>query len=798
MAQDKNQPQTINKKTSEDIRFRIIHYFVTIMAVILFIVLISSLIIKERPYSLDLHFNIFAILSFIALVSNLVAFTLITRIKERTNTLMWFSIFLLSLSAWAVAEIMNRLSANPTAAIFWDHFTIIGTAFFPVALYMFVLAYTGSKRLFSPFVLALLAGVSALLIFIDGFTNLIANYNVAAVKLKPWGFVVPSGHLYIAVALWIILLSLASLLMLFRSRRSTIEPTLRLQIRLFMIAIVIPLVVGSITDGLLPTLNIMAVPTMAVMLFAITGVIISYGIIKHQLFRFTPSLVADQILSTMSEAVIGLTPDLRLSYANAGTENMLGLSNSDLLNRSLYDILADSWTPEQLKEKIFDHLAQQDFYTIDSINILSSTGALIVTKLSITKINTGDQADGYLIVLTDITKLVQNQTLIEIKVKERTHQLNAEHARLQSAINSLDVGLLMTFHDNQTISYNTMLQHMFGIYKVSETTSELQTEVTLDTIEDKLLKYNFDLNKAIDNCQYTGKYFNISELTFENRILSIYGAPVRIKDKTIIGTVILFSDVTEAKILERSKDEFFSIASHELRTPLTGIRGNSSMILSYYQQILDDPQLKEMIEDIHSSSVRLIGIVNDFLDVSRLEQGKVKFAYAPVSVEKVTENVAYEMRAVLTEKKLYLKVDKLTLGSLPLVWADENRLKQVIYNLVGNASKFTEEGGISITAKLSDAKDCIKVLVADTGRGMANESQRLLFHKFQQASSSLLTRDTTRGTGLGLYISKMIIENMGGHIGLEYSEPNKGSTFSFTLPVATPVQLVSVNRRSNN
>ncbi|MGD0284307.1 MAG: ATP-binding protein [Candidatus Saccharimonadales bacterium] len=790
--------QPISANTSEDKVSRYFNFIITTVATLFILILVVGLATNNRSVTLDLRFNFYAILSFGAFAANTIAFILIARLKERTDVLKWFSVFLMSISAWALAETMVRLSATPATALFWDHFTSFGSVFFPVALYMFVLTYIRSKHFLSSFVLPMLIPAAALFVFTDTLTNLIKVYRVSSVQSTAWGFVAKTGSLYIVIATWVFILSLISILLLIKFYRQTIEPSLRLQTKLYIIALIIPLIGGGVTDGLLATLNINVVPTLAVTLLAVTGVIISYGIIKHQLFRFTPSLIAAQILDTISEAVIGVTPEMYLSYANAGAERMLGYSTKELINRKLFDLFADKWTPEQLQKKLLEPLTHQDSYAIDSINILTTAGNSITTKLSISKINVGLQTDGYLMVLTDITAIAQSQTLIEIKVKERTHQFNEEHARLQSAINSLDVGLLMTFHDNQTISYNTMLQHMFGIYKVSETTSEVQTEVTLDTIENKLLKYNFDLNKAIEKCQYTGKYFNISEITYENRILSIYGAPIRIHSNTIIGTVILFSDITESKIMERSKDEFFSIASHELRTPLTGIRGNSSMILSYYQQILDDPQLKEMIEDIHSSSVRLIAIVNDFLDVSRLEQGKVKFAYTPVSVEKIIENVAYEMRAVLTEKKIYLKVDKLTLGSLPLVWADENRLKQVVYNLVGNASKFTEEGGISISAKLSDTKDYIKVLVTDTGRGMSSDSQQLLFHKFQQASSSLLTRDTTRGTGLGLYISKMIIENMGGHIALEYSEPNKGSTFSFTLPVATPTQLVSISRRLNN
>jgi two-component system sensor histidine kinase ChiS len=193
-----------------------------------------------------------------------------------------------------------------------------------------------------------------------------------------------------------------------------------------------------------------------------------------------------------------------------------------------------------------------------------------------------------------------------------------------------------------------------------------------------------------------------------------------------------------------------------------------------------------MVEDIHQSSMRLIDIVNDFLDVSRIEQGKISFTYENVELDKVIETTIYEMRAVLQEKHLSLDFNKETLGELPMVWADKNRLKQIIYNMVGNAAKFTDQGGITINASADG--DTVKILVVDTGRGISSDNQRLLFHKFQQAGGSLLTRDTTRGTGLGLYISKMLIENMGGHMALESSTEGKGSTFSVTIPIATGKQ----------
>ena len=383
-----------------------------------------------------------------------------------------------------------------------------------------------------------------------------------------------------------------------------------------------------------------------------------------------------------------------------------------------------------------------------------------------------------------LEELSQEKKGVEKKVDERTEELNDEKAKLLSSIESLDIGFLLINIGGVIYLKNKAVNDIFGLSETDDITSKGLQELLV----------NVDFDKITQQVRI-GKSVNLDKVALGSKILKIYIGPVLTATenghKETIGWVVLIEDVTEATIQERSKDEFFSIASHELRTPLTSIKGNASMIMDFYKDALKDPQLKEMVDDIHTSAERLIEIVNDFLDISRLEQGKMSFAYVPTSLEKVIEGVTYEMKVVLNEKKIYLKTDKMTLNSLPLVWADENRLKQVIYNLIGNASKFTDEGGISITTSLSDDKTLIKVILTDTGRGMTKESQQLLFHKFQQASSSLLTRDTTRGTGLGLYISKMIVESMGGKIALESSVVDKGSVFSFTVPVATNEQLSS-------
>lgn len=384
------------------------------------------------------------------------------------------------------------------------------------------------------------------------------------------------------------------------------------------------------------------------------------------------------------------------------------------------------------------------------------------------------------------TELQQEKADEERLVEERTKQLNFEKARLHASVSNLSLGFILTDTQNNILLINDRAKAILAknaLAGASTEPSKPQEERTWTIGEiNERFGDHFDIQQLLDESVKKAQVVDVNEAIGSGRILRVLVNPIlEGEQKSLIGCVILLEDITEQQILDRSKDEFLSIASHELRTPLTAIRGNTAMIKQFYEAQVNDATFNEMVEDIHSSSVRLISIVNDFLDASRLEQGKIKFDLQPFDLMEVLENVAYETGAMAKEKGNQIVIDK-TLRSLPEVVADKDRVKQVIYNLVGNAMKFTEKGSITIAA--AQVGSMVKVFVSDTGPGIPEESQKLLFRKFQQAANNMFTRDTSRGTGLGLYISKLLVESMGGEISLDHSEPGKGTTFAFTLPLA--------------
>ena len=375
----------------------------------------------------------------------------------------------------------------------------------------------------------------------------------------------------------------------------------------------------------------------------------------------------------------------------------------------------------------------------------------------------------------------------EATVVVRTHELTEEKARLLASINSLSFGFVIADATDHVLLSNpalmTILELSTNPQSVHDIAEAFKTVSGAPTIVDEV----FNPVQSCKECVELKQAVEKKEILYGKKFLRFFCAPIFAQDtvaqltKTeVIGYVLLIEDITEAKVLERSRDEFFSIASHELRTPLTAIQGNASMLLDYYADKLPDDEMKQMLQDISSAGVRLIKIVNDFLEVSRLEQGRLKFEGTTFAVTEVVEGVLSDVKSLAEKKSLQLRYDP-PATVLPQVFADKDRVKQILINLLGNAINYSTDGSITIT--LLQEGEYIKVRVKDNGVGISAEHQSLLFRKFQQAGDTL-ARDVTQSTGLGLYISKLMIEGMGGGITLEESQPGKGSTFAFILPIA--------------
>ena len=227
----------------------------------------------------------------------------------------------------------------------------------------------------------------------------------------------------------------------------------------------------------------------------------------------------------------------------------------------------------------------------------------------------------------------------------------------------------------------------------------------------------------------------------------------------------------------RLKTEFVSMVSHELRAPLTAIQG--------YAELLAEPadlphrERDECLASVKSNAERLLALIDDLLDLARIEAGRIDLHCASIALAPLIDGAARSLRPVIDGKRQTLTVE--LEGALPTtVWADADRVTQILINLISNASKYTPEGGsISVTARRSD--DFATVDVRDSGVGLSAEQQAQLFTRFFRAHPRGATR--AGGTGLGLVITRSLVELHGGQITVS-STPDHGSTFSFSLPLA--------------
>ena len=388
-------------------------------------------------------------------------------------------------------------------------------------------------------------------------------------------------------------------------------------------------------------------------------------------------------------------------------------------------------------------------------------------------------------------QLSEYSRTLEQKVEQRTSEIKA-------IIDNMVDGLVVVDGEDRITQFNPALVGMIGISSKAISGANNYGEIFKDEAISNLVTSTRENPKQVFSEEFTlpdrrtGKavatsIFREVDIAEEAELSPELRGNLRMD---YLGTVILIRDITAEKEVDRMKTDFISTVSHELRTPLTSVLGFAKLIQKKLDESIfpliqtDDKkvnrtvrQVTENIEIIVSEGSRLTKLINEVLDIAKIEAGQMQWNMDDLAITEVIDR-AFAATSALFEQKGLLLVQEIA-SDMPNVYGDRDRLIQVVINLISNAVKFTERG--SITCRVKQDNQSIMVSVIDQGVGISESDQPKVFEKFKQVGDTLT--DKPQGTGLGLPISREIVEHHGGRIWVD-SELGKGSTFSFMLPIA--------------
>lgn len=364
----------------------------------------------------------------------------------------------------------------------------------------------------------------------------------------------------------------------------------------------------------------------------------------------------------------------------------------------------------------------------------------------------------------EVGQLAKTFNYMSATLQQTVEALSEEKSKLENIMQSMNEGVVAIDSLGRMTLANPQAKALLGAGEGDLTGMPVENALTQGAISDLFLQ----VVREHSACS--------AELTLpEGRVLSLHVSPLRRQDEDW-GAVGIIQDVTEVRRLEQMRRDFVTNVSHELRTPMTSIQGFVEALLD---GMADDAGSQERyLRVILDETTRLNRLLNDLLDLSRLETGQAKWPMEPVRLEYVLDDVVTKLSPQIEKQGLSAETD--FPENLPAVLGNRDRLQQVLINLLGNAIAFTPQGGrIKLSAEEEGAS--VRVSVSDTGVGIPPEEQEKVWERFHKVD-----RARTRGlggTGLGLAIVRQIVEAHGGKVGLK-SAPGRGSIFSFTLKKA--------------
>ncbi|MDP2632984.1 MAG: ATP-binding protein [Candidatus Curtissbacteria bacterium] len=346
--------------------------------------------------------------------------------------------------------------------------------------------------------------------------------------------------------------------------------------------------------------------------------------------------------------------------------------------------------------------------------------------------------------------------------------LENEKSRLSQAVESLSDGLVMVNSKYQLILSNRRISHLLQI---------VENPKLFDIVN--ALSGSFDIRTKMEEAYAKEGSLPAQEVAIRDKVFQVFcSRVVDNKGGKPMAIVVLFHDITDAKKLERLRQDFMAMMVHELRAPLTSIKSSVAMINS------GDVETNKYLKTIGSTSETMLELVGDLLDVAKLEAGKFDVICNAADLSEVVVERVDSFRPIVQEKRLQINVN--IEPDLPKGWFDKVRIKQVLNNLLSNAIKYTDVGEITVSVKQQQVGGVpidILVSVADTGIGIEEDQIEKLFSRFGQLESGRGNAGL-KSSGLGLYITRKIVEASDGKIWVESRGEGSGSTFNFTVPLA--------------
>lgn len=372
----------------------------------------------------------------------------------------------------------------------------------------------------------------------------------------------------------------------------------------------------------------------------------------------------------------------------------------------------------------------------------------------------------------DVTELKEYESAL----KKRSEELEAARVRDEAILANIGDGLIVTDNAGRIVLMNQVAQNLLICNLKDVAGKHMGDIVSAENEKDQQIPFeSLPLSLALkSNKKVSGTYYY--KRCDNTKFPAAVTVTPLVMSRGIVGSVEIFRDITREKELDRAKDEFISLVSHELRTPMTAVKGLVSMMLKGdYGEVTE--KFRQPLANVYSSSERQIHLINDLLNISRLQTGRIKYTLSDFPLQKVTKEVVDSLQSLAEQKKIRLAIEGRT---EVLVQGDDIWVKEILNNLLGNAVKFTNTGSVTISYRLEG--DNAVIVVTDTGRGIPLADQEKLFGKFEQLTSPAMGKAI--GSGLGLYISREVARKMGGDVLLEKSVPDQGSTFLLILPKA--------------